>query len=57
MVTRRIGWEAKTFVGRFHSPEAFAEMLTDLGLVNVQMTPWQFDYDQVVARKPVNSLQ
>ena len=57
MVTRRIGWEAKTFVGHSHSPESFAALLTNLGLVNVQMTPWQFDYDQVVARKPVDSVQ
>ena len=53
MVTRRTGWEAKTFVGRFHSPEAFTEMLTDLGFVDVEILPWQLDYEQVMARKPV----
>ena len=53
MITRRSGWEAKTFIGRFHSPEAFAAMLTDMGLVEVQTLPWQIDYDQVMARKPI----
>lgn len=52
MVTRRTGWEAKTFIGRFHSPAAFEAMLTDLGLVDVETLPWQVDYDQVMARKP-----
>ena len=57
MVTRRTGWEAKTFVGRFHSPEAFEAMLAALGLVEVQTQPWQVDYDQVMARKSVYSEQ
>lgn len=52
MVTRRTGWEAKTFVGRFHSHEGFEAMLRDLGLVDVKTLPWQIDYEQVMARKP-----
>jgi ubiquinone/menaquinone biosynthesis C-methylase UbiE len=51
MVTRRTGWEAKTFVGRFHSPEAFEAMLAELGLVDIRTRPWQVDYDQVMAKK------
>ncbi|PID86876.1 MAG: hypothetical protein CSB13_02235 [Chloroflexi bacterium] len=54
MVTRRTGWEAKTFIGRFHSPEACEAMLAELGLVEVKTFPWQVDYDRVMARKPVN---
>jgi ubiquinone/menaquinone biosynthesis C-methylase UbiE len=53
MITRRSGWEAKTFIGRFHSPEAFEAMLADMGLVEVETLPWQVDYDQVLARKPI----
>ena len=57
MITRRTGWEAKTFIGRFHSPEAFAAMLLALGLVEVQTQPWQLDYDQVLARKPAKTSE
>lgn len=57
MITRRTSWEAKTFVGRFHAPAAFETMLTDLGLVEVETLPWQVDYDQVLARKPMVGKQ
>lgn len=51
MVTRRRGWEARTFFGRYYSREAFAALLRRLGLTDVEIQPWQVDYDLVLARK------
>lgn len=51
MVTRRRGWEAKTFIGRYRSVAQFEEHLLSLGLTAVDTLPWQVDYDQVFARK------
>jgi ubiquinone/menaquinone biosynthesis C-methylase UbiE len=53
MVTRRRGWEARAFVGRYHSRDQYAKYLTSLGLSDVEILPWQIDYDQVFARKSV----
>lgn len=52
MVTRRRGWEARTFLGRHRSREQFEESLRALGLIDVTTLPWQIDYDQVFGRKP-----
>lgn len=51
MVTRRQGWEAKTFFGRFRNREQFEDLLQDLGIVDVQIDIWQIDYDLVLGRK------
>ncbi|MCB8943925.1 MAG: class I SAM-dependent methyltransferase [Ardenticatenaceae bacterium] len=51
LITRRRGWEAKTFVGRYRSREQYADYLTTLGLTDVEILPWQIDYDQVFAKK------
>ncbi len=51
MVTRRRGWEAQTFVGRYRDPAQFEALLADLGLTEIETLPWQVDYDQVFARK------
>jgi ubiquinone/menaquinone biosynthesis C-methylase UbiE len=53
VVTRRRGWEAKTFVGRYRDPGAFERHLQGLGLAEVETMPWQVEYDLVFARKPV----
>lgn len=53
LVTRRRGWEAKTFVGRYHSREAFEDLLLNLGLAEVEILLWQIEYDLVFARKPI----
>lgn len=53
MVTRRTGWEAKTFVGRYRDTEQFEALLADLDLMQVETRPWQMDYDLVLARKKV----
>lgn len=51
MITRRCGWEAKTFIGRHLSAEAFAAMLQRLGFVEIEEQAWQVEYDLVWARK------
>ena len=53
LVTRRRGWEAKTFLGRYHSQEDFEGLLVSLGLNGVQTQPWQVDYDLVFAFKEI----
>ena len=52
LTTRRKGWEARTFIGRYYSEARFVELLQGLGLINVMVQPWQFDYELVFAIKP-----
>lgn len=52
MLTRRRGWEAQTFVGRYRSPAEVEALLVGLGLEETAVSPWQVDYDLVLARKP-----
>jgi ubiquinone/menaquinone biosynthesis C-methylase UbiE len=54
MVTRRRGWEAKTFIGRYRNRDKYADYLLALGLTDVDILPWQIDYDQVMAVKSSN---
>lgn len=51
MVTRRRGWEAKTFLGRYWNTAQFEALLAELGFIEVQTLVWQVDYDQVFAVK------
>lgn len=51
MVTRRRGWEAKTFFGRYRSAAQFTALLQSLGFTQVQGRAWQVDYDLVFAQK------
>lgn len=51
LTTRRRGWEAQTFIGRYAGPDEVAQRLRDLGFVEVAITPWQVEYDLVMARK------
>jgi ubiquinone/menaquinone biosynthesis C-methylase UbiE len=55
MVTRRRGWEAKTFLGRYRDADQFEALLAEIGFSDIRTFPWQVDYDQVMARK--NSQQ
>ncbi|MFO7539885.1 MAG: class I SAM-dependent methyltransferase, partial [Chloroflexota bacterium] len=57
LVTRRCGWEAKTFIGRYRSADQFRLLLESLGLEEVDIQPWQVNYDLVFARKTVMSLR
>jgi SAM-dependent methyltransferase len=53
MVTRRRGWEGKTFLGRYRSSDRFEENLQAIGLEDVETLPWQVEYDLVFAQKPL----
>lgn len=52
LVTNRIGWQAPLILGRTFSPDEFPQVLKDLDLVDVEVFPWQEDYDLAWARKP-----
>lgn len=50
-ITRRRGWEARTFVGRYRAPQKWETLLAELGMRQIKTLPWQVDYDQIFARK------
>ncbi len=52
VVTRRKGWEARTFLGRYISEPVLVARLRTLGLVQIETMPWQVDYDLVTAARP-----
>lgn len=52
MTTRRRGWEAKAFVGRYRDRETFISHLESLGFAGVESRLWQIEYDLVFAHKP-----
>lgn len=51
MTTRRRGYEARLFIGRYRSSEGFEELLDSLGLIEITKYSWQVNYDLVTARK------
>ncbi len=51
LVTRRRGWEGKSFLGRYRNREQFEAFLKSFGLEGVNTQPWQVDYDQIYGRK------
>lgn len=52
LTTRRRGWEAKSFFGRYHDQDGFAELLQRIGFAGVEPRLWQVEYDLVFAQKP-----
>jgi ubiquinone/menaquinone biosynthesis C-methylase UbiE len=52
LTTRRRGWEAKTFIGRYRDRETFTAHLERLGYEAVETRLWQIEYDLVFAQKP-----
>ena len=53
MITRRRQWEGWLFLHRYRSPAKITQILTDLGLEHIQVSPWQDNYALVTARKPL----
>lgn len=51
VLTNRIGWQSRLFPGRRFSREQLAELLRSRGCSYVSITPWQVDYDRVLAVK------
>lgn len=54
-ITRRRGWEARTFLGRYRASQKWETLLADLDLYQIETQPWQVDYDQIFARKRATS--
>lgn len=52
VTTRRRGWNARLMPGKTHSPDEFREVLARAGLAEVDIVPWQVEYDLVWALKP-----
>lgn len=52
LLTNRVGWQAPLILGRTVSRSRFPEYLRELGFEQVEVFPWQVDYDIAWARKP-----
>ncbi len=52
IVTNRVGREARFILGKTFPRSAFPTVLEDVGLKDVEVFPWQVEYDLVWARKP-----
>ncbi len=52
LLTNRIGWQAPLILGRTVPRSRYPEYLQDLGFEQVEVFPWQVDYDIAWARKP-----
>jgi len=51
LTTNRIGWRGALIFGRSFGTETFADMLAEAGLTEIEIHPWQVEYDLVRARK------
>lgn len=51
VLTNRIAWQSRLFPGRRFSREQLSEILRQGGCSYVSITPWQVDYDRVLAVK------
>jgi len=52
LVTNRVGPEARWILGKTWTRERFPIVLGSIGMVDVEVFPWQVDYDLAWARKP-----
>lgn len=51
VASRRRGREARLYLGRYRSRTGFELLLRESGLVDVQISLWELDYDMVTAKK------
>lgn len=51
VASNRIGWQARLMPGKTLSTPKLRRLLDDLGMLEVQVLPWQVDYDLVTASK------
>jgi ubiquinone/menaquinone biosynthesis C-methylase UbiE len=56
LITNRVGWEAALILGKTRSRARFPNWLRGAGLTEIEVYPWQVDYDLVWARKPIPDL-
>ena len=52
LISNRVGWQAPLILGRTISRRRFPTFLIGLGFAEVEVLPWQVDYDMAWARKP-----
>lgn len=52
MLTNRVGYEARLLPGRAIPRPAFKQALVEHGLQQVEVRPWQVNYDLALAHKP-----
>ena len=52
VTSNRIGWQAPLIVGRTFSKDRFPRVLEEIGFAEVEIRPWQVDYDMALARRP-----
>lgn len=51
IITRRRGWEGWAFLHRYRSQANQTNLLTKLGLKNIQSHLWEINYDLITAQK------
>ncbi len=52
VTTNRIGWQAPLIVGRTFPKHRFPQVLEEIGFADIEIRPWQVDYDMALARRP-----
>jgi ubiquinone/menaquinone biosynthesis C-methylase UbiE len=52
LVTNRVGREARWILGKTWRRDQFPQVLASMGLTDVEVFPWQVDYDLAWAQKP-----
>lgn len=52
LITNRIGWRGALILGKSFSRRKFERLLEEAGLQDVEILPWQVEYDLAWARKP-----
>lgn len=52
LVTNRVGWQAPLILGKTYMRRTFPRALSRAGLEEIEVFPWQMDYDLAWARKP-----
>ena len=55
LTTNRIGWRGALIFGKSFKGEAFVRLLTNAGLQDIDVLPWQVEYDLAWARKPFSN--
>ncbi len=53
LVSNRVGWQARCILGRTFPRESVVRVFQGLALEDIEVRPWQVDYDFVWARKAV----
>jgi SAM-dependent methyltransferase len=52
LITNRIGWRGALIFGKSFRGAAFVQLLQEAGLQDIDVFPWQVEYDLAWARKP-----